>query len=679
MTHFLASAAVLAGCLASALGWGRQVARVAHPAAARSLPAAYQAALGVLAWIALGGVLNALHLAYLPALDAIAGAGLALFAGHLAASLRARGAWPPRRAAAAAGAWLGALGPRRVAGALPAMGVWAATGYLLATLLPTGVFNHHDDLQKYFVPPLRMLGTGTVGGDPFDTVGLFHLGPQSFLQAFVAGHFPLVYLNAFDAVFCFLLAGLLVDAAGRRAGTHPAMRMLAVLAFLAINPQLVNISPAYSASMMIAALVIAGALLREALGAGSGAALRAAVPVGAFAAALMALKATYVPFAALFLILLFPLLLLTGAGLRRTGAALAAGAAGAAGVLVPWAIGSGKDYVGVLVQFADRAGRTAARQVAAAPGPGTRPEAMRDIGDLFSDQPIYFGHTLMDYGLLALFLAALGLALTAYLARGREARSLGHAGAALAATLATVAYYLSIPWIFPLVQGVRYLSPILVVVLPIAALAVDLPGGPAGVGGMGGRAALARRGAVGAGLLMVLALFAVPLYARALESYRIGSLVSYRVGTVNLRYHTYAFSGVARHAARDAQAHTRPGAAILTWIATPFHLDFARNRVLTIPDPDFSRTWAGIPFDAGAEGLRTYLLERGVRYVMWDYAGPGMRSDAELKRDLEIPGYAYRGRFTLQFKGLLRELARAERVVHDDGFIRVIDLEPPPE
>lgn len=657
MTHFPASAAVLLACLASAVGWGRAAARAAYPASLRTdLPAAYLAALGVLTWIALGGVLNALHLAYLPALDAIVGAGLALFAGHAVLALRARGAWPR------------GLSARRAAGALPAVVVWAATAYVAATLLPTGVFNHHDDLQKYFVPPLRMLATGSVGGDPFDTVGLFHLGPQSFLQAFVAGHFRLVYLNGVDAVFCFLLAGLLVDAAGRRMGAHPAVRLLAALAYVAVNPQLVNISPVYSASVMVAALVFAGALLRQALGEGDGAALRAAVPVGALAAALVALKATYVPFAALFLLLLFPLLLVTGAGPRRAGAALAAGAAGAAALLVPWALGSGKDYLAVLLRFADRAGRRAARQLAAPPGPGTPTEAPPGIGDLFSAQPIYFGHTLLDYGLLVLLLAALGGVLAWHLARSREARADGHAAAALAAALAITAYYLAMPVVFPPIQGVRYLSPILLVALPLAALAADRPGA--------GRAARLRRGAVGAGLVAVLGVFAPALYGRALEAHQIRSLVSYPVGVTNLRFHLYAFSGVARNAARDAQARTRPRTAVLAWIATPFHLDFRRNRVLTIPDPDFSRTWAGVPFDAGAGGLRSYLLGKGVRYVMWDYAGPGMRTDAQLERDLQIPAYAYRGRLTLRFKALLRELARTGEVVHDDGFLRVIDLDP---
>ena len=81
-----------------------------------------------------------------------------------------------------------------------------------------------------------------------------------------------------------------------------------------------------------------------------------------------------------------------------------------------------------------------------------------------------------------------------------------------------------------------------------------------------------------------------------------------------------------------------------------------------------------MPFDAGPDALAAHLRERGITHVLWEYNGPGMRSDAALKRDMAAGIGIERGRYTMKLKALLSELARRQPVLYDDGRIVVFAL-----
>ena len=63
------------------------------------------------------------------------------------------------------------------------------TIFTIATQLPPSIYNFHDDYQKYFAYPVRMVETGTVFGSPLSAMGLQTLGAQAFLDGFVVGVF----------------------------------------------------------------------------------------------------------------------------------------------------------------------------------------------------------------------------------------------------------------------------------------------------------------------------------------------------------------------------------------------------------------------------------------------------------------------------------------------------------
>src|SRR5215212_9635116 len=51
-------------------------------------------------------------------------------------------------------------------------------------LMPTSIFNFHDDFHTYLPRVIRILESGTIAGNPFDGMGLDSLGTQSFFQGF---------------------------------------------------------------------------------------------------------------------------------------------------------------------------------------------------------------------------------------------------------------------------------------------------------------------------------------------------------------------------------------------------------------------------------------------------------------------------------------------------------------
>ena len=230
-------------------------------------------------------MLNLVRLAFPWALDAIVLSGWAL----AFVALRA-----PRREGAAPQP----TGPRgaRAAVALPWTLVAGIAVFVAATLVPPAAYNLHDDFLTYFVHPLRMLATGSVFGSPLSEIGRLALGGQAFLDGFVLAHFPIAYVNAVDALFCFLLLLAVLVGFATRAGPAPVAASLAVALVVAINPQSVNISALFSGSALSAAamLVAVDSVPRENVRA-----VQRLAPVSLLCAALVALKPTFLPFAGL--------------------------------------------------------------------------------------------------------------------------------------------------------------------------------------------------------------------------------------------------------------------------------------------------------------------------------------------------------------------------------------------
>jgi len=290
---------ILVGFVLATYGWGRIVVWAIYRGRLGSI--SFSCALGLSTWNFLGGLLNVMGWAYPATLDLIVYLGLvttgfligyAFHRGHSRLVTWCKNAFNTD--------------------CIPLILVFLSTAFLLWALVPTYIFNFHDDFHTYIPRTIRMLNTGTLGGNPFAYLGFDGLGAQSFFQAFILSRYPIEYLNGFDPVFCYLVSGWLINDIGRKANVHWLYRTVCLLMFAFINPQYVNSSSLYSGTLMILGLVYATLILLTCeTNSKARAMFMMSIPVGLFSSTLLALKSTYIPFVVSFVTLLFFFGLLT--------------------------------------------------------------------------------------------------------------------------------------------------------------------------------------------------------------------------------------------------------------------------------------------------------------------------------------------------------------------------------
>jgi hypothetical protein len=580
-------------------------------------------ALGIAAVVAVGGALNLARIAYAPLLWIVAALGL------LFAAMEMKSARP----------WQAASGlapdARREAGLAGAF-ITAVMVFAIATLLPSAIFNYHDDFEKYFAHPVRMLATGTVLGSPLSVLGQGMLGGMAFLHGFVLSAFPFDHLNAVDQVFGLGLLLCLGAAAGwRRLGAVPGALLVAA-ALASIEPQHVNISALYLGSALMAAAVL---LAVEAPG------LPSPLALGLLYGGLVALKSSFAPFVPLHLLLL-AIAAPEAVRDRLRWAFRAALWSGAA--LAPW----------LLVHLPHYLSPATAKSVIV-------PEGSPDPLHFLSVGQMIWGPAPAYYTLLAALGLATGL-LAAWTCRkgGAANERRRPAAAVLACALAgsgSCALLVAMTGpIFPVEASVRYAIPFLLGTVPFA-IALSPAALPAPL-------AAARGWLPAAALLGVTVLFVPSLLGRAQNALRHHSIIAYlteaggpRVGT---DYYRDALSDSAARRMRSLQALVPAGEPVIVWVIQAYHLDFARNQIFDVDVTGFINRWARTPSEA--------------RYVIWEYDGAPVRPLDEYIGHTHNAGRMVRVIFAraLGFAQELELETRDARILYRDE--RFVVFERPP-
>jgi hypothetical protein len=320
---FVSFAALCAFALAC-YGWGRLAFELIY----REHPPlhAYATGLGLVVLSFIGGILNATKQATTLNLHVCAYAGIALAVFFSIRTVSKAG-------------WRSIISGRRlIPGVVLLVFVSCAAAFLVIQLLPTRFFNFHDDFFSYFVRPIRMQTTGSLGGNPFELLGMSDFGAQSYLQAFFLLWLPLTDLPAFDTVFCFLLGMLLLAEIGRMNAVPLPLVALGAAVYVVINPQIVNLSSVYSTSVVVLTLLIAASILLSASEKEASFARRLgyAIPLGGSLATLVALKLSSVFFVGAFFVAFFGLSLIRRVA-STPSTAISTIAAGCI-TLVPWII-----------------------------------------------------------------------------------------------------------------------------------------------------------------------------------------------------------------------------------------------------------------------------------------------------------------------------------------------------
>jgi len=609
----------------AAWGWGR-MALAACGLDTRDGPA-YLVVLGLAALAVVGGWLNLLGLAYAPVLWLLLAVGWVEAARRAVAARRERAAGAPvdRRALLAAGA----LG--------------AAALALSLLLLPSAAFNPFDDFQLYFPRPLRMLQAGTLGGNPFDLIGLDSLGAHAFLQGFPLLVLPPAYFNAFDAVLCAVLVLALAASIGS-AMRLGAAAIAAALAAVALIPALqANVSAVYELSALELALAPASRTLLDAAG---GKLWRRAVPVGALLAAIAGSKSTTLSF----LLCWAACLLIAAAAARDWRLAWRAGLASAiAGVacLLPWIALHAGNYAAWLGHR-----RT-----------GVSGESA--LGTFFSALRWSWSDTVPRYDAIAAIVLAAAAA-AAWRARSAPPAERTAILSAVALCVAAALAYAANTQL-PIVpsHAMRFSAPALIAAAPAAVLLA---------GYAGARAGLLPAVAIPALLAFLLA---EPARERAHKALAYRSALAFAEADMpqHRRITEWGLAPQTREWMIRAQAHTQPGEVVLAFVLFPYDLLFARNPVLVAPPQGLIAPWLQPPPGTDARQFREFLAGYRVRYVIWHAAGR-FQSDDIIAQGLASPAEVERlgSRRLLWFRQSLENLASSAALAYSDNGLVVIDL-----
>lgn len=670
ITIFILSAILIILFTLAAYGWGRTACLIMYPDRTPGWPMIV--ALGLATWIFLGGVLNAATLAFPTALDVLLGLGASLSLLWFYFACLKRGCIKNLLAHLRQGGGLPTIDHTRLGYLIPPLVVIGVTMFLVHGLMPASAFNFDDDFYTYFTRPVRMLQTGTLSGNPFDLLGLDSLGAQAFMQAFIVGRYPIVFINGFDTIFCFALCGFLLIAIARQLQVHWGVTAASLAALILINPQYVNTSSLYSGSLMILALAAASAALAEsAFLADTGKLVRRAIPVGLVLACLVSLKMTFAFFAASYFMLYFGVLIWSTRKTKR--AALAAGLVMlfAAIFAAPWVTVSLPNYIAAAQAMAVTSGNdTAVVQ------PGL---IFDDFSQLISGDKLPWGGSFLDYSMIVLLLLAGGVA-SLHLARQADGARTGYALTLTAACGASLVNFVADIYFFGPQTGLRYTCPVLIAVFPLTViyLASQKAVGVSDTHAVRTRWPVTRLISYAAivSALVVSALFANASMTRFMQVHKLRTMLSFPIQDIYLRYNKAVLEGLAAEWVHQMQETIPPHESVLAWVSVPFLLDYSRNRIISVTKPGVINPWLDVPFGGDEETLRQYLKKRGIRYVMLEHSGLGVIQESALRQYAESPNPGTRklGRRNLYLRHALLALARHSRMLYQDSVAVVFDL-----
>jgi len=592
--------------LMSAWGWGQAIRHFVRVPLMRL--GAFTAVTG-LAWLAfLGGILNVADQARSRVLVSVILLGAVM---AVAKVLRQR-PWQRK-----SGPQVQPSSTTRLVSALPTAIACAVATFACAVLMPTSVFNFHDDFQTYLPRVVRMIESGSIAGNAFDGMGLDSLGTQSFFQGyFIALGGPRM-ANGFDAVCCLFLM-LLLAAQLARAWRLPIwMQVLIVVTGAFITPQYVNISPLYSSALFTLAL-IAWATASASLLLRSGKTRRGMEVIGALLIAmLLSLKVTVATFAALQLSILYLVLFAKSQSRGAVFKSAVITATLALLLVLPWFLAHWPTI--------HHASELAAAFRSEGLLPAAEPSiAAHDIPKLLSLRSLYYGDFLGAYHFLVL--SCLGAAIVAIIIWRRHQAQAAGLLSAVSAGFAVLGVYLINAHMFAIENAVRYSAPVLIgsftamVLCLVRFTRADKA------------TAISRLRYFGATAIMLVAIavFAKTFTTRLQIGMKERRAFTFPVNADYLAYCRESFSPAEMARAGELQQKVPPGARMLVWAGTPFHLDFARNELMTVTDPGLINPALHFPLGITPEVFTFFLNEWKIQYVLIDISGFGIKDVGNL-------------------------------------------------
>lgn len=619
---FVSFSFIVTGVCIALYGWGLLFQQLAK-CPIRNWVLTITIGLGVI--IFLGGVLNLLRLAYGWVFDVLLVVGIVLAAKYGKFRLKL-----PR------------VRSELFYAAIPGLLIALIMYFTVKTQLPPQAFNWHDDFEKYFAHPVRMLQTGTLFGSPLNALGSETLGGQAILHGIVLNHFPVQYINGVDAVFGLLLCLLLTVSIFQARAAFLPMALISPLVVFFINPQYVNVSALYIGSAFMMTSILLFSDISEYGDNEETEKLPSPILTGLIYAAIVSLKSIFVMFPLLHLSFFAITLKIFGVDFRR----LVRWCLITAGVtllfLLPWIFLYLPYYVHS--SFVQAPHRTDITVTPVSPL------------NLLSARPMPYGATFAHYTFISMAtaLSVLGVAL---LNRGKRSNALA---GLIAGSAAIIVAYLSLLALSPAISGhnasLRYSVPFLIAgtstVLSLVYLRALKDGS------LGFKLSSAT-------IPLLLGVFTIVGFSESLmerihQGYESGSILAFSKLAANreyIRYNEEVIHGDTKSRVITAQKQIPSGQSVVAWVSTPFYLDYKRNTIYDAERSGIATPWA-------------HILD--VEYFLFEYGGPAV---IPLSKYLH-PNPGRRERYIsekcivlLQFFQQLRQNADE---LYDDGNIVVL-------
>ncbi len=671
MVNFFISLSAILIYLAAAYGWGRLA---TNRLCQDNRPGwAFTVVSGLGIWIFIGGILNAAHLAYPLALDAILGLGVGFAIAFAYPSLgknRIASCFHDLRSCLSSASHFREIFPSHL---LPVAIIVFIFLFLVIAQMPAGAFNFHDDFHTYMPRLVRMLETGSLGGNPFDAIGVDSLGAQAFMQSFFFKYLSISYVNAFDLISCFVLCLLLLREIWLKQKNHWIFLLASLVMFVVINPMYVNISSLYSGSLMILGTVYSSLVFSDYMRSAEYKRLFAGILlVSLFLSSLVSLKLTFVFFAATYFAAYYGLSLLFSENKSRM--LLTASFAGLTAIIfiTPWILVSLPNYLSAwhltltgqeLPITGDHDGLF-----------------LSNISIVFSFKKSSWGGYYLGYGLIALLLGIMGLLSLIQLIKSSDRAQLSRLVTVSAACLAAVVSFIVNVHLFDPDTAVRYTIPVLI---PVASVALMMPWIKQHTSQAHSQNKIKQLITVNTpGIMVFLAVvlmsgfFSHVLVDRISRAYQQRTLISFPINNSYLLYNEAALGKAAAGWVYALQHKMEAGSTIFAMISVPFHLDYARNPVFFYSESGILNPWFAVPLNKHPEATRKYLGDSGIQYVMYEYRGGGMKQDRELQGYLDSPYWMFRdiGERSIKFRAILRYLSENSVLIYRDGRVVIFDI-----
>jgi hypothetical protein len=552
--------------------------------------------------------------------------------------------------------------------------------FLLIHLLPSSNYNFHDDLQKYIPRPVKMLQTGTLGGNPFSIIGIDSLGAQEFLNAFSLNAADVAYLYAFDSIFCFTLCALVLFDVCKTLELKTSLAIIPVFALILINPQSVNISSLYSGTLLTITLILSlTSITKEITNPDKELAFNRILPAALIFTAIICLKITFIPFLCAYLILYFLISFYLNRQFKRLIVFFLYFALASFIFILPWILTHFDNFSAALL------GRTlSGTDVSTAKSSalyGSSLSASFDnLMSIFSYSSLFYGSKSLSYTLcvgIILMIVAFSCIKAPLKKNGIFLPSIA------GACLACAGIYFIFPLLFPADLSIRYILPMLIAVFTTAIVYLLTLFNSTYFTQINSRSSAIEK-------VIVLSCFIIPLIIsgadfsnilskRAVRIIMHHTTLSFPLGENNY-YKTYnelMFSDRVKQFFTDIQNSVEEGSTILAWVSAPFHLDYARNQIFSIGDSSgLTSPWLNLPMGADTQTVKAFLLQKKIKYILWESKGYNMRTRQGYQR---LAASSYVGRRVIGEHGLylhehLEKIVNSSKVLFGNGRIVLCEI-----